>query len=116
MGTRSAIDAFWAWWHEARHRVEESITKGSSPALADEISEKVNALADNLVWELGPGARAKHAFCVSAQGDPELRAHVERWLASAPPADATWEYHPARQANPVFAKMRLDLGGHELAF
>jgi Family of unknown function (DUF695) len=51
-----------------------------------------------MAWELAPGAHAQHALCVSPEGNAEVRQAALRWLASAPPADATWEYHASKQA------------------
>ena len=109
------IAAFWRWWPTVRGRIEASIDGGGfAKALIDEIGACVNAIDPELDWELSPGSAAQHAFCLSAKGDPVLRRTTERWLATAPAADATWEFHPARLGRNE--SMVLTLEGHELAF
>ena len=39
-----------------------------------------------MAWELAPGKIAQPAFCISPEGNAELRQTALRWLASAPPA------------------------------
>jgi hypothetical protein len=109
----SGIEQFWAWWPSAKGRIEASIEGGGfEPALVSEIGEHVSAIDDGLDWELGPGHAARHAFCISACGDAEKRRITERWLRAAPAADATWEYHPARQGHRILAGQQLEIGGH----
>ena len=43
-----------------------------------------------------------------------MRRTTERWLAAAPTADATWEFHPARIGRRGSAP--LTLAGHKVAF
>jgi hypothetical protein len=61
-----------------------------------------------MAWELEPGKTAQHAFCISPEGNAELRQVALRWLASAPSPDATWEYHASKQA--AAKLMRLAIG------
>jgi hypothetical protein len=90
---------FWSWWAEGRDRVAQAIaTGGFDQRLIGEISSAVRAIHPSMAWELSPGRTAQHAFCVSPEGNAELRQAALRWLASAPPADATWEYHASKQA------------------
>jgi hypothetical protein len=69
-----------------------------------------------LACEMGPGVQARHALCVSANGDPALRKLAYRWYDAAPPADAAFEFHPARIAGPSGPEMVLMLGDEEFAF
>jgi hypothetical protein len=109
------IAAFWGWWPTARGRIEAAINGGGfAKALVDEIGGHVNAIDPELDWELSPGNVAQHAFCLSAKGDPVLRRTTERWLAAAPAADGTWEFHPARIGRPGSATLTLE--GHDLDF
>jgi hypothetical protein len=95
------IAAFWSWWPAAHGRIEAAIGGGGFPkALVSEIAARVGAIDADLDWELSPGNVAQHAFCLSAKGDPVLRRTTERWLAAAPAADSTWEFHPARIGRP----------------
>ncbi len=100
---------FWAWWSEGHDRVAQAIaTGGFDERLVDEISTAVHAIHPAMAWELGPGKTAQHAFCISPEGNAELRQLALAWLASAPPADATWEYHASKQ--PAAKLMDLELG------
>ncbi|MEU7002053.1 DUF695 domain-containing protein [Nonomuraea sp. NPDC046570] len=90
---------------------------GSSGAerLAAYLGPAVAAIHPDLVGEIVPGRNAAHALVVTAAGDPELRSLAHRWARAAPPADAQWEYHPSRQANPRALALRLEVGGYEFA-
>jgi hypothetical protein len=90
---------FWAWWSGARERVAQGIvTGGLDQHLIGEITSAVRRVHPAMAWELAPGASAQHALCVSPEGNAEVRQAALRWLASAPPADATWEFHASKQA------------------
>jgi hypothetical protein len=100
---------FWSWWATGRDRVAAAIEAGAfDQRLVADISRAVEGVQRGMAWELGQGAGARHAFCVSPEGNPELRQAALRWLASAPPADETWEYHASRQ--PSAALQGLDIG------
>jgi hypothetical protein len=106
--TDDGIAAFWAWWPSIRPRIEAAIESGDWTSIPDEMSAQVSAIDVGLSWEFGSGQRAAHHLAVSSAGDQALRVVAERWLAAAPAADATWEFHPARQPRP---DMVLTLGG-----
>jgi hypothetical protein len=112
--TGTAIQAFWAWWSTARPRIEAAIPAGPRPDLVDEVTTHVKAIDPRLAWELGEGQRAAHALCLTPEGDPALRVVTERWLRAAPPADATWEYHPARPASLAALGATLEIGRRRL--
>jgi hypothetical protein len=100
---------FWSWWAGARDRVATAITTGGfDERLVNDITRAVHGIHPAMAWELGPGKTAQHAFCISPEGNAELRQSALRWLASAPPADATWEYHASKQASPQL--MGLEVG------
>jgi hypothetical protein len=123
-----AIAAFWAWWEQAGSEVAAAIAAGSSSRAASgasrrvvsgaasravkQLGRRVEALHPELQWELARGWTALHALCVSCAGQGELRALTERWALAAPPADGTWEYHPARQPDPASLHGRLEIDGH----
>lgn len=98
MTATDAIRTFWEWWGSARTRIENAIEveRAFSDELVKEISDRVDAIG-NLDWELAPGRKAKHAFCLSPKGDPAMRLVSERWKHQGPAADETWEYFPSRQ-------------------
>jgi len=108
MSVDEGIRGFWAWWAEARHRVERAIEVDGafSDELVADISSRVEAIGD-LDWELSPGRTARHAFCLSGKGDPEARLVTELWRHRGPAADATWEYFTARQGVQG-SRIRLD--------
>jgi hypothetical protein len=101
---------FWSWWSDARDRLGQAITAGGiDEGLVGEISRAVGTIHPQMAWELAPGKTAQHAFCISPEGRPDLRQIALRWLETAPPADATWEYHASKQASQRL--MRLDIAG-----
>jgi hypothetical protein len=109
-----AITEFWRWWAVARHRVAAAFEADGARATADETSERVHAIDSGLQWELTPGRGARHALVVSPVGSPRLRRVVAQWLAAAPPADPTWEYHGSRQPDPNVVAMRLLIDDHDV--
>jgi hypothetical protein len=113
-----AIGEFWVWWSEARPRVESAIGTGAWGELMAEVAERVRAIEPRLDWEFGPGVGgSRHALCLSGKGDPDLRRLTERWVRSGPPADATWEFHPARRAaRPANLSLTLGIAGREVCF
>ncbi|HEY6012560.1 MAG TPA: DUF695 domain-containing protein [Candidatus Limnocylindrales bacterium] len=114
--TSKAPADFWTWWSSARDRIAQAIATGRfEPSLVEEIGRAVDAIRPGMAWELAPGHVARHAFCVSPEGNAELRQAALRWLAAAPPADETWEFHaskqPARQVGPIrIGNSEFDLG------
>jgi hypothetical protein len=114
------IEAFWAWWPDGRVRIEAGIdARQIDEALVAEITGKVQGIHPKLTWELGPGAAAPHAFCLSPAGDPELRRLTEKWLRAAPSPDPSgnggWEFYAAKPGSPAFAEARLEIGEHKVA-
>src|SRR6187402_1842826 len=100
---------FWEWWSGGRDRVANAIaTGGFDERLIGEISNAVESIHPAMAWELEPGKASQHAFCISPEGNAELRQVALRWLASAPDRDATWEYHASKQASPKL--MGLEIG------
>ena len=117
MGTSvEGIAEFWAWWPAARGQIQAAIEGGGYPdPLVDDISAHVAAINADLDWELAPGSKARHAFCLSGKGDPELRRLTEQWSRSAPTIDQTWEYHPARRGSADLDDVNLEMDGFEVA-
>ena len=110
-----SIDDFWRWWVGARDTILGAVDGGRTEdpvilRLLDHVAEI------GLSCELGPGLKARHALCVSANGDPARRKLAYRWYDAAPFADAAFEFHPARIAGPPGPDMVLRLGGEEFAF
>ncbi len=95
------IAAFWSWWASAKDGIAAAIEDGSVERLAADISRHVDAIHASLAWELSKGQSARHAFCISPEGNPEVRPAAAAWLAASPPADPTWEYHASKQPGPA---------------
>lgn len=101
---------FWTWWSTARDTIVACIeSRGFDDRTVSDISRAVKAVHKELAWELAKGKTADHAFCVSPEGDPAVRQVAIRWLASAPPADAIWEFHASKQ--PGRADSILEIAG-----
>ncbi|WP_432975686.1 DUF695 domain-containing protein [Dactylosporangium sp. CA-233914] len=109
-GDGGAIVDFWAWWPTVRADVEAAISGGGWAALTPQFSRRVEAIHPGLEWEFARGSTARHALVVSAAGVADLRPVAARWGALAPPADATWEYHTARQPDPEMLSSTIGLG------
>lgn len=109
------ITEFWAWWAQARPDLDAMVAAGEAERLAEWIGPAVLVVHPSLVWEIAPGLTAEQALVVTSAGDPELRPVAHRWAAAAPPADASWEFHPSRKANPHAMDLTLDVGGYEFA-
>jgi hypothetical protein len=107
------IEAFWTWWPDGGRRIGAAIeARKLDEALIAEVTAKVQAVHPKLTWELGPGAAAQHAFCLSPGGDPELRRLTERWLRAAPASDGAWEFHPAKRGAPSLSDAKLQIAEH----
>ncbi|MET8159870.1 DUF695 domain-containing protein [Sphaerisporangium sp. NPDC005289] len=114
-GPAEAITGFWAWWADARPKVETLLDAGDREALAAEVAPAVAALSPELTWDITPGRAALHALIVSSGGDPELRPLAHRWALAAPPTDALWEFLPSRPARADAAALTLEVAGREFA-
>ena len=100
------IAEFWEWWTDGRAQLEEAVTSGEQTDLPAKVTELVQTIAPHLEWQLTRGTTAQHSLALSAAGEPQLRVVTEVWLAAAPEADASWEFHAARQP--------VDLGPFEI--
>lgn len=109
----AAIADFWEWW------------AGSGDAVVAELDAQeplgpaVSALLDQaevlgLDCELSPGVVARHALCMSANGDPRLRKLAHRWHEAAPGSDEGIEFHPHRLAVPDPMQLGIRLEGVEV--
>src|SRR5918992_977013 len=110
-----SIEDFWHGWASARAAVVDAVahSRTEDPAIRD-LLDRIAQLG--LACEMGPGLKARHALCVSANGDPGKRKLAYRWFDAAPPADEAFEFHPARIASPSGPDMVLMLGDEEFPF
>ena len=114
-GGLAAVPAFWQWWvSEGRCLADRAIHGDGSGNFPEEISAQVDRIHPDMEWETAAGRTAQHALIITSGGISDLRSLAERCFRAAPPADATWEYHPARQPDPEALRSRLNLGGSEL--
>lgn len=114
-GGLSAVPSFWRWWvSEGRPLADQAIQGDGLGNFADEISAQVTRIHPDMEWETAAGRTAQHALIITSGGISDRRSLAERCFRAAPPAHATWEYHPARQPDPEALRSRLDLGGSEL--
>lgn len=101
------VGAFWGWWaDEGRHL--DPAQAGPEHAALDGL---LAAIHPDLTWHLGPGRSAQHRLTVSAGGLATARPAAERWFRAAPPADPTWEYAPAVEADPAAFEAVLEVDG-----
>ena len=101
---------FWKWWPGARDGIAKAIVSGAfDDRIVNDITKHVQRVHPQMAWELQPGAQAAHAFCLSPEGNPELRQVALRWLERAPKPDSTWEYHASKQ--PAKSLMTLVVAG-----
>lgn len=102
------IDDFWAWWPANRDRIAGAIAaRAFDDRLVADISRAVATIHPAMAWELGPGRASEHAFCISPEGNAELRPAAVRWLAVAPPPDTTWEFYASKQAAPSLSGLKI---------
>jgi hypothetical protein len=114
--SRQAIIEFWQWWPTVQARLAASLDAPDGGASsAAEITQRVAAIHPDLDWELGAGQAARYDLTVSPGGRSDLRATAARWLALAPPADETWEFHDARQAIPTVSGLTVEFDGLNLS-
>ncbi|MFC3300408.1 Uncharacterised protein [Arthrobacter agilis] len=98
---RDPIEAFWRWWAEDGEGLLTTATRaGDFDAYVEVMTRRVKHMARGLEWETRTGTAAEHTLCVSSGGDPSLRPVAERWYRASPPATRSWEFVPARRAQP----------------
>ncbi|MFI6323984.1 DUF695 domain-containing protein [Nonomuraea sp. NPDC050556] len=109
------IAEFWAWWDQTRPQIDAAVAAGEPEKLSDLIAPAVEAVDEDLVWEVAPGKNAMQALVLTAAGDPELRSLAHRLVKAAPEPDLLWEFYPSRQVNAQALELTVDVGGHEFA-
>lgn len=90
------IADFWAAWPRLAPVLKYELVGGLYGEGTEALTDLVEAMDPGLEWDLLPGRQAAYALCLSSSADLALRPLTERWFQAAPPADAVWEYHPAR--------------------
>ena len=93
------IERFWSEWAQHRDAVIDAIDGGRAEDPA--VHAVLQAAADlGLACEFGPGLKARHALCVSANGDPAKRKRAYRWYEAAPASDEAFEFLEPYLADP----------------
>jgi len=88
-----AVKDFWYWFHVNAGSIVSEIEKG---ARLDELDRKVNNLAPDLSWEVGPGIDKQWQLVISPNLNRSLRKTACMIVAGSPELDE-WEFHSARQ-------------------
>jgi len=88
-----AVKDFWNWFHVNAGSIVSEIEKG---ARLDELDRKVNNLAPDLSWEVGPGIDKQWQLVISPNLNRSLRKTACMIVAGSPELDE-WEFHSARQ-------------------
>lgn len=94
------IVEFWAWFQDARPKIESLYEQGNFEALNSLVSPALDAVEPRLAWEIGPGKGTCYSFTISAEGNPELRGIVDATVERAPKV-ATWEFNRFKQPRPA---------------
>jgi len=99
---------FWNWFEQNETRLLTFETDRET--ILDEISEKLSAYREGIVFEISTEADGKREFIVSADGLEELFPAVETLVASAPKLER-WSIIAFRPRMDNYARFRLDYEG-----
>lgn len=115
-GVTQQVADFWQWWiRGGRGDFVGAIEAGDGEKLVALLSPRVEALAENLVWEAGADTDGMITLCISGGGVPALRSVTEQWRQAAP-ADDRVRFVPSRQPADHVADLVLDFGGRVVDF
>lgn len=93
----AGIKRFWDYWAKNSAALAKAIHTKGNTKWQKIVTKLVNGICDGMAWEMGPCLESQHHFCLSSEGDVELRIIAERWLQSKLPKNEFWEFHTARQ-------------------
>ena len=98
---KTRVQQFWTWYAEVAPRLYQTIQAGKCPALANEVSAKVDELIPGFAWVFGPGENGQgHSFTLSGEGNLHLQLLAIYWLAQAPSLSG-WTFYAARQPSSI---------------
>jgi hypothetical protein len=98
---KTRVQQFWKWYKEVAPRFYQTIEAGECPALANEVSAKVDELIPGFAWVFGPGENGQgHSFTLSGEGNVHRQLLTIFWLANAPKLSG-WTFYAARQPGSV---------------
>lgn len=111
----AAAREFWQRWSELLPDVSAALGDNEPQRVEHIMCAAVALLHPRLHFSLEEGQRAVYALVLSGQEDPQLRPYTDAWLATAPAADATWEYHDSVPPVPDPTGVTVNLGAHRVA-
>ena len=100
------VQAFWEW---LRANARSIASDPENSDLLAELDQRVDLLAPQLSWEIGPGASRPWQLVLSPNSDRNLREMARSIVSSAPDIDE-WEFHSARQPKDWDFKFELMIG------
>jgi len=122
----AAVERFWRRWAQLRPAVAAALDSaandpGELHAVEPQVAAAVSALHRRLGWSLAGGSGTagsasddRYVLVVTGEGDEELRALTDAWLAAAP-ADAEWDYQDAAPALDDPSEVMLGIGELQVA-
>lgn len=100
VATPEKIERFWAWWSEARDRLDVALREPAGRRTAiDEVHLRLRQL--NLYGDVIPRPDGTDLIVGSAAGDPERRIVAAHWLTGAPEPDGRFAFATFRPAQPI---------------
>ncbi|MEE9312789.1 MAG: hypothetical protein V3V10_10315 [Planctomycetota bacterium] len=93
----AGIKRFWDYWAKNSAALAKAIHTVGDTKWQEIVTKLVKGICESMAWEMGRGLESQHHFCLSSEGDIELRIIAERWLQSKLPKNEFWEFHTARQ-------------------
>jgi len=112
-----AAAAFWRRWARLRPAVAAALDSGEVHIVEARVASAVAVLHRRLGWSLSGGSddpTERYTLVVTGEGDEQLRALTDAWLAAAP-ADLDWDYHDSAQAMDDPADFTLGIGELQVA-
>lgn len=112
---RSPEERFWAWFEDHRTKLA---TPPLQTRLMNDLTKRLKAVHEGLVWEAGSLPSGLFEFTVSADGLKAVAPHV-RSLVAAAPSIAGWTIQAFRQPSADVAAVQMHgrtLSLNDLAF
>ncbi|PAW77861.1 MAG: hypothetical protein B9S32_09685 [Verrucomicrobia bacterium Tous-C9LFEB] len=98
---KTRVQNFWSWYEEVAPRFSQTIAAGQCPALAAEVSAKIDELLPGFAWVFGPGETDKsHSLTLSGEGNLHRQLVAIYWASQAPKI-TSWTFYPSRQPGTI---------------
>lgn len=104
--TRKAIQEFWVWFQGSAPRLARLYEAKNLERLSKEMNRRLDAISEELPWEIGPGRERRYSLTFSPEGNHRLFVLVQRVLRHAPDLPS-WELHSSRQPRPPLRVVKL---------